>query len=106
MVKKLTKSTQCASNSYYLNCKQTNTYYRKSSSFSEAYVPVSPAAFCITMDECTQCAFIHGDIWWPKKAETCRRLITCLYISVSNYSAVVGIHRVNSFTARNMNNVK
>ena len=25
MVKKLTKSTQCASNSYYLNCKQTPT---------------------------------------------------------------------------------
>jgi hypothetical protein len=27
----------------------------------------------------------------PKKAETCRRPITCLYSTVSNYSAVVGI---------------
>jgi hypothetical protein len=29
---------------------------------------------------------------WPKKAETCRRFTTCLYMIVSNYSAFVGIY--------------
>jgi len=66
---------------------------------------VFPVAVCTTTDECTQCAFIRGDIRWPKKAETCGRLIICLYITVSNYSAVVGIYRVTSLTARNMNNI-
>ena len=65
-----------------------------------------PVAVCITIDECTQRAFIYGVIRWPKKAETCRRLITCLYITVPNYSAVAGIYKVISLTARNTNNVK
>ena len=64
-----------------------------------------PVAVCITTDECIQCTFIRSDIRWPKKAETCRKLIICLYISVSNYSAVVEIYKVTSLAARNMNNV-
>jgi hypothetical protein len=41
-----------------------------------------------------------------EKAETCRRITTCLYIIVSSYSAVVGIYMVTCLTARNMNNFK
>jgi hypothetical protein len=38
-----------------------------------------------------------------EKAETCRRTITCLYIIVSNYSAVVGIYTVKAkIDQRNM----
>jgi hypothetical protein len=43
---------------------------------------------------------------WPKKAKTCRRFTTFLYILVSNYSAVVGIYMVTYLTARNMDNFK
>jgi len=32
--------------------------------------------------------------WWLKEAETCRRTTTCLYITVSNYSVIVGIYAV------------
>jgi hypothetical protein len=40
---------------------------------------------------------------WPKRAETCR-ISTCLYVIVSNYSAVV-IYMVTCLTARNMYNL-
>jgi len=39
---------------------------------------------------------------WPKKAETCSRFALCLYIIVSNYSAVVGVYAVTCHTAWNM----
>jgi hypothetical protein len=67
---------------------------------------VSPVTVYITMDECAQCAFVLGDTRWPKKAETCRMLTTCFYITVTNSGAVVGIYRMTSLNARNMNNVK
>ena len=41
-----------------------------------------------------------------EKAETCKRFTTCLYILVSNYSAVVGIYMVKCLLVRNMNNLK
>jgi hypothetical protein len=46
------------------------------------------------MDECTLCVIIHGDIRWPKRAETGLP-------NASNYSAVVWICRVTSLTVTN-----
>ena len=64
----------------------------------QGYIPVSCG-----------CLYHHGWIppcGWPKKAETCRRITTCLYIIVYNYSAVVGTYMVTGLPARNMNNFK
>jgi hypothetical protein len=42
---------------------------------------------------CIFCCWIPS--WrWPEKAETCMRFTTCLYITVSYYSAVVGLYMV------------
>jgi hypothetical protein len=41
---------------------------------------------------------------WPKKAETCRRITTFLYVVVRNYSAAVGIYTVTCHTARKNGN--
>jgi hypothetical protein len=43
---------------------------------------------------------------WPENSETCRRITTCLSITVSNYNAVFGIHMVTCLTEWNMNNFK
>jgi hypothetical protein len=43
---------------------------------------------------------------WPKEAETCRRITTCLDIIVYNHSAVVGIYMVTCLAELNMNNSK
>lgn len=43
---------------------------------------------------------------WPRGAETCRRITICMYIIVSNSSAVVGIYMVTFLNTRNMDNFK
>jgi hypothetical protein len=43
---------------------------------------------------------------WPKKAETCGRITTPLYITLSNYYIFAGIYMVTCLTARNTDNFK
>jgi len=43
---------------------------------------------------------------WLRRAETWRRITTCLYTVVANCSVVVGICMVIYLTARNMDNLK
>ena len=76
--------------------------------FNHINVCISPSWFHIydrTVHNCTF-ACCMPPCRWPKKAETCSRITTCLYTVVSNYSVVVGIRMVICLTARNMDNFK
>jgi len=54
------------------------------------------------------CIFVCWIPPWgrPKRAETCKRITTCLSVTVSNYSVVFGTCMVNCLTAQKMNNFK
>ena len=64
----------------YIHCLSCNIYIAN----LPLYVYDIHSHYCLFL-----CWILHWG--WLKKAETCRMITICLYIIVSNYSAVVGI---------------